>query len=79
MIFPEITLEEWLEKYPELQILTKKCDNCNKDITANKPFITNGYVGLSSDKCICGKNKHDCMYYITNSEETFGFWSDKVY
>jgi transcription elongation factor Elf1 len=78
MIFVDYSLLEWLEKYPNLEILKLNCDSCGKELISDKPFVEKGYVGLISNKCICGKNKHICISKITNSKDTYDYWSKKL-
>lgn len=58
MIYPDVTLEDWLRKHPELQVLKKTCDSCGKDMFSTVPFMTKDYYGLESPKCSCGKNRN---------------------
>lgn len=54
MIFPDVTLEEWLEKYPDLGVRKERCNGCGKkSILTNKPFIEKDWVGLAAI-CECG-------------------------
>lgn len=78
MIFPEISLKKWLEKYPDLDQLEINCDHCGKLMLASKPFIERGYVGILAPDCSCGKNRHTCMSKLTTSKETFNRWSSLI-
>lgn len=57
MIYPNVSLEEWLEKYPVLEIKKKRCHYCREFRVANIPFIEKDWVGLQSKDCSCGKGK----------------------
>ena len=74
MIFVEYKLSEWLEKYPNLEILKLECDSCGKELITDKPFIEKGYAGLMTDKCPCGKNRHTCQSKVTTSIESYNYW-----
>lgn len=54
MIYPNITSKKWIEKFPALYELKRKCQNCKKSMVANKPFIEKHWVGLESEDCSCG-------------------------
>lgn len=75
MIFPDIRLEDWLKKYPELDLLEKECDSCGRTMIANVPFITKGFAGVISPNCQCGKNRTICSSRVTTSSEEHIKWS----
>lgn len=83
MIFPDITFEKWIEKYPELADSTvdskiNLCVHCKNTITPKIPFIKKGYVGLMSNEC------HHCQYKswsyisITTSKKEYDSWSSII-
>lgn len=74
MIYPDVSLEDWLKRYPELDLLEKECDHCGSLMRANKPFLTKGYAGVLSPKCECGKNKTICSSRVTTSNEEHQRW-----
>lgn len=76
MIFPDIKLENWLDKYTELEEVRKECNNCKKTMKANKPFLIKGYAGITSEKCSCGKNRSECSSMVTNSIEEHLKWKN---
>lgn len=75
MIYPDVKLEEWLARYPELDLLEKECDNCGKPMIANKPFISKGFAGLISSNCQCGKNRSICSSRVTTSNDEHQKWT----
>jgi len=76
MIFPEISLDAWLKKYPDLEVKQGKCDYCDASLETTRPFISKDFVGLKAPKCPCGKGRHTTMVAITNSENAFTYWED---
>lgn len=67
MIFPEITLEEWLERYPDLAVRKERCNGCcKKFIKTNKPFIEKDWVGLAA---ICECGFHGASSMLPRSQE----------
>lgn len=64
MIFPKVSLIDWMKKHPELEILSKKCDNCDKILRSVKPFVDGIYAGLIACDCLCNKNRHTCVSMI---------------
>lgn len=75
MIFPDVSVVEWIKKYPSLSEVTTSCFDCGREIVANKPFITKHYVGLVSSKCICGSNCTGCECKTTSTIEEHNKWS----
>ncbi len=51
MIFPDITVKKWLQKYPDLKVLTTNCLQCSSIIETLTPFRTKDYIGLCAKKC----------------------------
>lgn len=78
MIFRDVSLEEWLERYPELEIEEGFCNQCGKTMRTTKPFVEKGYVGLVSPKCSCGLNTNQVMTVLPTSYEEIGFWNSFV-
>lgn len=52
MIYPNISLEEWLEKHP-IEPVEGKC-YCGRIHRTTKPVILKDYIGLVANKCDCG-------------------------
>lgn len=57
MIYPEVSLKDWLKKYPVLEIKKIKCHHCRVPMIADIPFIEKNWIGLESKDCACGKGK----------------------
>jgi hypothetical protein len=54
MIFPNISLHDWMKKFPGLEPQEAECSCGNKGSTII-PVITKNWVGLSMPKCTrCG-------------------------
>ncbi len=68
MIFPDVTLEEWLKKYPGLDIVKERCSVCRKKIITNKPFVDQHWVGLAAI-CECGFHGASSMFPRTQKSE----------
>lgn len=45
MIFPEVSLEEWLRRYPELKIIASQCENCGSQMKITRSFVENSLQG----------------------------------
>lgn len=77
MIFPDVPLEEWLTRYPALDIVKERCSVCRKKIETNKPFVDHRWVGLAAI-CECGFHGASSMLPRTQkSNELVSelFWS----
>jgi hypothetical protein len=75
MIFPEVTIEEWINKFPELEVISRRCDYCGSIMKSEKPFLMKGYAGLVSPNCKCGKNRGLCSSRITISDYEHKRWN----
>ena len=51
MIYPDISLEEWLKKYPDLKVYERECPKCKAMVRTNRPFISEDYVGIELEFC----------------------------
>jgi hypothetical protein len=51
MIFPDVSKETWMKRYPSIKPIEVECLNCHNSILVDKPFITRDYVGFSVSKC----------------------------
>lgn len=50
MIYPDISAQDWIKRYPSLEILALRlCEKHNLNINLAVPFITNELIGLSLD------------------------------
>ena len=77
MIFPEIPLEEWLKKHPDLEVRKDRCTDCGKSITTDKPFLSKEWIGLAAI-CECGFHGASSMYARSGEMENMLstlFWS----
>ena len=71
MIYPNVTLKDWLKKYPVLEVKKKRCHHCLQMIVANIPFIEKDWVGLESKDCACGKGRTISVFTMRTTSETF--------
>jgi len=53
MIYPNISLKEWLKLFPGLAVQDITC-SCGKSGKTTRPAISKDYVGLAAPPCICG-------------------------
>ena len=53
MIFPQVTLQEWMRRFPGLEPESAEC-SCGKRGQTTVPVISKDWVGLAMPKCICG-------------------------
>lgn len=71
MIYPDVTLEEWLKKYPGLEVFSQPCPQCKETISTKTPFITKHYAGLEGKACYaCG--------FIVNSANLIPISAEKT-
>lgn len=78
MIYPNVTLESWLEKHPSLEVIKVECLECKHEIPTLKPFITKDYLGLSASHCPNCKVEHRAYTGIAYSESEKSAWFSEV-
>lgn len=76
MIYPDVTLEEWLKRYPDLESSDEECPECGTFRTVNIPFLSKKWIGLMSSQCKCGCPPIVCQ--IPKDAETFE-WTSNLY
>ena len=61
MIYPDVSVEEWMERYPELVDMIAVdwqlayCSKCGEKNTPEVPFIKRGWIGFVNEECSgCG-------------------------
>lgn len=54
MLFPQVSVEEWIERHPGLEIEKERCPSCRKEIVKDIPYMSKDWVGLHSGECSCG-------------------------
>ena len=75
MIYPDVTLAEWLRKYPDLKVITRECSRCGKEVSTTKAFVSADYTGLELEKCShCGSRERALSYLVT-SRKALREWS----
>jgi hypothetical protein len=74
MIFPQITADEWLLRYPHLQIKVVNCKHCEGRVYVNKPFISKDYVGFISERCSNCNLEHNATCAMPVSKEEIEEW-----
>jgi hypothetical protein len=75
MIFPEESLDLWLEKYPDLKMEEGSCNFCGTSMKITRPFIERHFIGLVSPSCSCEKNTNEAMTMIPRSREEIEYWN----
>jgi len=78
MIFPDVSIKTWLNKYPNLERVSTTCTDCGKRLFADMPFISSGYIGLISPKCKCGSVRSGCESKTTRIVDEYESWSAVV-
>jgi hypothetical protein len=73
MIYPDVSLQDWLKKYPELDVLERTCPACGTIRKADRPFVRKGYAGVEAGNCICGKDPSTCSSQVTTTAEAHKF------
>ncbi len=78
MIYPDVTLDEWLKRHPDLKVKEGICDNwdCKKPMRTTRPFVYRDGVGLESNDCECGKSKHRSSVMIVTRPEAVEQWRE---
>lgn len=70
----DVSLEEWLERYPILYVKTFDCDGCGAEMKSDVPFVDRGYVGLTCRPCECGKMRHCAEVLATTTGAANDEW-----
>lgn len=66
MIYPDVTLEEWMTKFPGLEPQEIECP-CGGIGKTTKPVITKDWVGLVMPKCKgCGEEEPGVIFKSRN-------------
>lgn len=81
MIFPDVTTEEWVTKYPALSVIKRKCHFCKKPLITSIPFIEKNWIGLMSEDCSCGKGKAISISIVNPKPDfsnAFKRWFDEM-
>lgn len=76
MIYPDVSLEEWLKKCPGLRVLTQPCPSCGSEIVTDRPFISKDYAGLEGKFCkTCGHQRNSSSLQPISSK-SIDAWSE---
>lgn len=54
--YPNITLEQWLTIYPELNCFLPLACPCGKELVS-MPCVSKHWIGLISNECTCSQKK----------------------
>ena len=74
MLFPQVSLEEWCERHPELEIQEIECPSCHAKIRSDRPFMSKNYIGITSAPCSCGSSRVGCESSITRTAPEYAKW-----
>lgn len=78
MIYPDVTAEEWTEKY-KLKVRSMECPQCKKEYPLNVPFIMKGGVGFEMEYHGCGIKGHSQVIVYTPADpKEIEFWRSVV-
>ena len=78
MIYPDVTLNDWLLEHPELEVRITECHACGGKLSSTIPFMTKDYYGLESTTCPCGDSRTGCRSMVTRTEEAHRSWTEIV-
>lgn len=79
MIFVlDVTVDEWINKHPSLDIKSISCSACKATLTTTRPFITKGYIGLATPVCSCGSKLSRAEVAIPRTATEKKEWSEIV-
>jgi len=53
-LYPQVTAEEWIRRYPGLRMKSLKCKRCKAVLTNNRPYRNEHSAGLECPPCLCG-------------------------
>ena len=53
-LYPQVSAEEWICRYPSLRMRTKKCRRCKAILINNRPYRNKHSAGLECSPCACG-------------------------
>ena len=73
MLYPEVTTEEWLRKYP-LVPEEIECDCCHVKFQTTVPVIMKGYAGLEIPSHSCDK-KYLAATFVPIDQNEIQYWS----
>lgn len=78
MIYPDVPLEEWLKRYPDLKVIEGKCDNrqCGKTKPTIRPIKFRHGIGLEAFPCECGKGRHGTMTMLITDPDENRKWKE---
>jgi len=76
VIYPDVSLEEWLRRYPDLKPKTGLCDACGGPKPTVKPFRYRHGVGIQSEPCKCGKGRHSTSVMLVTDEKHIQMWTE---
>lgn len=74
MLFTDITVEEWFQKYPNLRELdlTEYCLSCEESLVFEIPFISADLVGLAAIPCVCGMQNPGLVFIAKPGSSKLG-------
>jgi uncharacterized Zn finger protein len=74
MIFPDVSAEEWILRYPDLFVISVKCKNCGNNLESTRPFVSKDYIGLTTHSCACGNSQSNVKVVIPKTEQSKKEW-----
>lgn len=76
MIYPDVSIEEWLSKHKGLKVSIGKCNSCGAELRSTVPFLFKYGVGLESPKCPCGSGTNKCATMLVTNEQEVERWNE---
>jgi hypothetical protein len=53
-LYPQVSAEEWIRRYPSLRLKRIKCRGCKATLENNLPYRNEHSAGLECPPCPCG-------------------------
>lgn len=74
MLYPEATLESWINKH-DLVVRIKKCAKCGEGFKTSIPVLLQGYAGLETPTHECGR-QFNAAIFTPISNSSIGEWEE---
>jgi hypothetical protein len=78
MIYPDVTVEDWIAKHPALEVSKCSCIDCGVEIKSDKPYMSRDYIGLESKPCVCGSTRSKCSSSVPYSSVEQKAWGQLI-
>lgn len=68
IIFPKISLKEWIKKH-DLEVQFRSCPNCFNKVFTTIPYKSKNCVGVTTPDCECGYQVRRSFSKVINKKE----------